>query len=43
MQYQREDGMFADVIRDDGEVESISSKPPVLATYVLLTSTIRLS
>jgi len=37
MQYQREDGMFADVIRDDGKVENISSKPPVLATYVLLT------
>lgn len=37
MQYQREDGMFADVVRVDGKIEQISSKPPVLATYVLLT------
>ena len=37
MQYQREDGMFADVARANGTVEDISSKPPVLATSVLLT------
>lgn len=37
MQYQREDGMFADVAMLNGRVEQISSKPPVLATYVLLT------
>ena len=27
MQYQREDGMFADVIRDDGKVENILLTP----------------
>ena len=37
MQYQRADGMFADVVLFNGTVEQISFKPPVVATYVLLT------
>ena len=37
MQYQRADGMFADVMQTNGVLEDTSSKPPVYATYVLLT------
>jgi putative isomerase len=37
MQFQKENGMYPDVIWKDGGVFDGASKPPVLATYVLLT------
>ncbi len=37
MKYQKQDGMYPDVINLDGSVLAISSKPPVMATYALLT------
>lgn len=37
MRFQEYDGKLPDVILNDGEIASISSKPPVMATYVLLT------
>ena len=37
LQFQFQDGKYPDVIRDDGRIESVSSKPPVMSTYALLT------
>lgn len=37
IQFQCASGMYPDVIHLDGKVEDISSKPPVMATYALLT------
>ncbi len=37
IQFQLGDGKYPDVIRDNGEMETVSGKPPVMAKYALLT------